>query len=64
MQRTTVNARAGEFLQATIATAYRVHANCGSAEQHIGTMDYDQPEPVRVRFAVCREHRQAEQVTA
>ena len=62
--RTTVDARAGEFLQATIGTAYRVHPNCGSAEQHIGTMDYDQPEPVRVRFAVCREHRQAEQVTA
>ena len=56
------DALAGEYLQATIGTAYRVHENCGSPDQRIATMDYDLPERIRVRFAACRVHRQAEQV--
>lgn len=58
--RTPVDAAAGEYLQATIGTAYKVHPNCGSHRQEPQAWEYDYPEPIRVRFVVCREHEQVE----
>ncbi len=58
--RTPVDAAASEYLQATIGTAYRVHPSCGGTDRTVTTWDYDYPQAIRVRFAICREHRQVE----